>query len=136
MAQATAKAMPDLSHVCNIYHSSRQQWILNPLNEARDKTHSLMVSSQIGFFCAMMGTLISVHFKFCFCLIHFLHIDNSCNGFMCKLLIMCSLFFFNLCVNAFCPCVFSMASNQYIELHDIIEEEEIFLYLSKFFCIV
>ena len=29
-----------------------------------------------------------------------------------------------------------MASNQYIELHDIIEEEEIFLYLSKFFCIV
>ena len=29
MAYTTATAMPDLSHICNLHHSSRQHWILN-----------------------------------------------------------------------------------------------------------
>ena len=35
---AYASAMPDLSHVCDLYHSSWQRWILNPLSEALDGT--------------------------------------------------------------------------------------------------
>ena len=35
---ATATAMPDLSRVCNLHHSSRQCQTLNPQNEARDQT--------------------------------------------------------------------------------------------------
>ena len=35
-ATATATAMQDLSRVCDLYYSSWQRWILNPLNEARD----------------------------------------------------------------------------------------------------
>ena len=34
----------------------RQCQILNPLNEARDRTRNIMVPSQICFSCAMMGT--------------------------------------------------------------------------------
>ena len=41
-----ATAMPDLIHVCNLHHSSRQRQILNLLSEARDQTHNLMV---VGF---------------------------------------------------------------------------------------
>ena len=37
--------MPDQSHVCKLYHSSRQCRILNPLSQARDRTHNLMVPS-------------------------------------------------------------------------------------------
>ena len=39
--------MPDLSHVCDLYHSSRQRRILNPLSEARDGTRNLIIPSQI-----------------------------------------------------------------------------------------
>ena len=35
-AYTTATAMLDLSHICDLHHSSRQCWILNPLSEARD----------------------------------------------------------------------------------------------------
>ena len=35
-AVATATAMPDPSHVCDLFHSSWQRCILNPLREARD----------------------------------------------------------------------------------------------------
>ena len=55
-AHARATAMPDPSCVCNLHHSSRQRWILNPLSEARGRTHHLMVPSQIRFHCATMGT--------------------------------------------------------------------------------
>ena len=44
------------SSVCNLQHSSQQHWILNPLTEARDRTHNLMVPSQIRFHRATMGT--------------------------------------------------------------------------------
>ena len=35
--QPQLTAMSDLSHVCDLYHSSRQHQILNPLSEARDR---------------------------------------------------------------------------------------------------
>ena len=41
-AYATATVTWDPSHFCNLHHSSRQRWILNPLSEARDRTHILM----------------------------------------------------------------------------------------------
>ena len=40
-----------------LHHSSQQCWILNPLNKARDRIHSLMVPSWIWFHCTMTGTL-------------------------------------------------------------------------------
>ena len=35
-AYVTATVTPDLSGICDLYHSSWQHWILNPLSEARD----------------------------------------------------------------------------------------------------
>ena len=55
-ATATAMAMWDLSRICELHHSSRQRWIFNPLNRARDQTCNLMVPSQIHFHCATAGT--------------------------------------------------------------------------------
>ena len=53
---ATATAMQDPSHVFDLHHSSRQRWILNPLSEARDRTHNLMAPHLICFCHAMPGT--------------------------------------------------------------------------------
>ena len=39
--------MRDLSHVCDLYHSSRQCQILKPLIEARDQTLILIDTNQI-----------------------------------------------------------------------------------------
>ena len=36
LAYTTATAMPDPSCICDLYHSSWQHWILNPLSGARD----------------------------------------------------------------------------------------------------
>ena len=55
-ANATATATPDPNHVCDLPHSSYQHQILNPMREARDWTHNLMVPSQIRFHCAVTGT--------------------------------------------------------------------------------
>ena len=41
-AYATATAMWDPSHVCDLHHSSLQGQILNPLSKSRDQTHILM----------------------------------------------------------------------------------------------
>ena len=41
-AYATATATPDLSRILDLYCSSRQHQILNPLNRARDQTRVLM----------------------------------------------------------------------------------------------
>ena len=38
LAYTTATATPDLSHICDLHHSSWQRRILNPLSEARDQT--------------------------------------------------------------------------------------------------
>ena len=54
-AYARATAMPDLSHVCDLHHSSQQCQIINPLSEARNQTHNLIFPSQICFRCATTG---------------------------------------------------------------------------------
>ena len=46
-AYATATATPDLSHVFDVYHSSWQCRILNPLSKARDRTRNLMETRRI-----------------------------------------------------------------------------------------
>ena len=40
-AYATATVTRDPSFICNLCHSLRQHWILNPLSEARGQTHIL-----------------------------------------------------------------------------------------------
>ena len=47
LACTTATAMLDLSHGCDLYHSSQQHWLLNPLSEARNQTHVLMDTSRV-----------------------------------------------------------------------------------------
>ena len=46
-ATATATAVPDPSRICDLHHSSRQHWILNPLRKARYQTCILMDTSQV-----------------------------------------------------------------------------------------
>ena len=46
-AYIRATATPDQSHVCHLYHSSQQHQIPNPLREARDQTHNLMVPGRV-----------------------------------------------------------------------------------------
>ena len=41
--------MRDLSHVCDLQHSSRQCQILNPLRKARDRTHVLLDTSWVCY---------------------------------------------------------------------------------------
>ena len=52
----TATAMQDPRRMCDLHHRSWQHQILNLLSETRDRTHHLMVPSQIRFCCATMGT--------------------------------------------------------------------------------
>ena len=69
-AYTTATATWDLSHVCDLCHSSHQRWILNPLSEARDQTGNLMTTSRVYFCCATTGTPVCPVFVFTpFCLI-------------------------------------------------------------------
>ena len=44
---ATATATQDPSHICDLHCSSRQQWVLNPLSEARNQTCVLMDISPV-----------------------------------------------------------------------------------------
>ena len=46
---ATAIAMPDLRHVCDLHCRSWQHWILNPLIEARDGIHVLVDTSRVHY---------------------------------------------------------------------------------------
>ena len=48
-AYTTATATQDLSHICDLHHSSRQRQILNPLSKARGRNCILMDSGQISF---------------------------------------------------------------------------------------
>ena len=57
LAYTTATATPYLSHICDLHHSSRQRRSLNPLTEARDRTHILMDPSRIHLHCTTTGPL-------------------------------------------------------------------------------
>ena len=46
-ADATAAAIPDLSRICDLHHSSWQYQLLNPLSKARDQTCILMDTSWV-----------------------------------------------------------------------------------------
>ena len=46
-AYAPVIAMPNPGCICDIHCSSSQRQILNPLSEARDRTHVLMDTSQV-----------------------------------------------------------------------------------------
>ena len=69
-AYTTATATGDLSLICDLYHSSRQCQILNPLSEARDQTHILTDTSQVHYLWATTGTLLphslEIGFSSCF----------------------------------------------------------------------
>ena len=74
LAYTTAIATWDLSLVCNLYHSSWQYRILNPLSEARDQMHILMDTSWVHYCCAITGTpIISlyIYWPFVFLLLSF-----------------------------------------------------------------
>ena len=49
LVYTTATVTQDLSHIYALNHSSRQPQILNPLSEARDPTHILMVPNQLCY---------------------------------------------------------------------------------------
>ena len=49
LAYATAIARPDLSFVCNLYHTTQQRQILNSLSEARDQICVLMDISWVCY---------------------------------------------------------------------------------------
>ena len=49
LAYATATSKQDLSHICNLHHSSQQCLILNPLSEVGDGACVLMNANQICF---------------------------------------------------------------------------------------
>jgi len=54
-AYTTATATPDLSHICELHHSSWQCWVLNPLSGARDQTCILVDTSWVHYHWATMG---------------------------------------------------------------------------------
>ena len=53
----------NISHVCNLHHSSRQRRILNPLSKGRDRTRYLMVPSQIRLPLCHNGTPLQENLK-------------------------------------------------------------------------
>ena len=63
-AYTIATAMWNPNQVCDLHHSSQQCRILNPLSEARDQTHNLMIPSQIRFRCTISSNgYFSFHFE-------------------------------------------------------------------------
>ena len=68
-AYATATAMSDPSHICDLHHSSWQRWILNLLSKARDRTLNLLVPSRVRFCCATVLHELIWGFKWFQCLL-------------------------------------------------------------------
>ena len=75
-AYTTATAILDLSCSCDLHHSSLKRQVLNPLSEARDPTHNLMVISQAHFCCATIFVFFFFFF-FVFCLFVFVVVAIS-----------------------------------------------------------
>ena len=61
-AYATATAMPDLSCTGSLRRSSGQHWILNPLREGRDQTHTLRESSWVLNLLSQSGNSMTPNF--------------------------------------------------------------------------
>ena len=74
-AYATATARRDLSHVCDLHHSSWPCWVLNPPSEARDQTHVLWLLVWFSTRWATMGTLIHTLYFPTSLVLHYL-LDN------------------------------------------------------------
>ena len=55
-ATVTATATQDPSHICDLYSSSWQHWMLNPLSEARNQTFFFMDTSQARYHWVIMET--------------------------------------------------------------------------------
>ena len=64
-AYTTATAMWDLSHICDLHHSSRQCQAPDPLSKARDQTPILKDTCWLRFHCATMGTSLKQPFGSC-----------------------------------------------------------------------
>ena len=62
--QATAMAMPDPSRLCDL------RWILNPLSEARDRTHVFVDTGQVLNPLSHNGNFQDVYFKGIFKMLH------------------------------------------------------------------
>ena len=50
LVYTTATATQDPGRVCDLYHSSWQHQILNPLSEARDQTYILINTSWVHYY--------------------------------------------------------------------------------------
>ena len=61
LAYATATVTPDPIRVCNLYHSSWQRRLLNPLSEARDRTSILVETSRVHNLLSHNGKSESLH---------------------------------------------------------------------------
>ena len=72
LAYARATATSDPSCICNLYYSSQQCQILNPLSKVRDRTCNLIIPSRIRFYCAMMGTIYVIVLEVISCRQHIL----------------------------------------------------------------
>ena len=64
---ATARAALDPSRVCDLHHRSWQHWILNPLSDARDRTHMLMDASWVCNLLSHSGNSPSTHLLSTYC---------------------------------------------------------------------
>ena len=62
LAYVTYTATPDLSHVFDLHHSSRQCQTHSPVSKARDRTCNLMVPSRNLFHWAMSGNTLFFFF--------------------------------------------------------------------------
>ena len=62
-ATATATAVQDPSHTCDLHHSSLQHQIPYPLSEGGDRTHIFMDTSWICFHCTTTGTPLCSFFE-------------------------------------------------------------------------
>ena len=68
LAYTTATATQDPSCICDLYHSSQQCQIPDPLSKARDQTQILMDPSQIHF---LLSLLFFLHGDSSYCLVTF-----------------------------------------------------------------